>query len=150
MDFLGNFETEKIIAKNASRRGLSFSTTCDAGEIPFVTKIEDFKTEDENYTFSDGGKFFLFFASYSIPFVVLIECYIFIVGICTAIIAHDSAIALRKSNIKPGQISAVQFRLGGAKGELYFIMHDRGTSYTNYINPRCSCSLAPSTKRFFR
>lgn len=91
MNYLGDFDTERIVAKNAARRGQSFSTTTDAGEITTVSLIDDYQNEDLSYTYSDG------------------------VGICTQKVIEDACVSL---GLPAKSACAVQFRLGGSKGKL--------------------------------
>ncbi|KAL8286145.1 hypothetical protein RQP46_004633 [Phenoliferia psychrophenolica] len=91
---LGDFSSEKIVAKHAARRGQLFSTTRDVGVVDKVGHTPDYKTEDEEYTFSDG------------------------VGLCTQDLATTAAQTLGFATEVAGRTSAIQVRHGGTKGML--------------------------------
>ncbi|CAM4931896.1 unnamed protein product [Rotaria socialis] len=54
--WMGNFDDERLPAKNTARRTQPFSSTEATIEIDkkFVASIRDFKTEDNKYNFTDG------------------------------------------------------------------------------------------------
>ena len=53
--WMGDFSAERCVAKHAARMGQCFSTTlcASAGDEPYE-RIEDVKTADQRYIFSDG------------------------------------------------------------------------------------------------
>ncbi|CAM4951787.1 unnamed protein product [Rotaria socialis] len=88
-EWMGTFDAERNVAKNASRIALCFSTTTPTIEIDpqYVHSIPDIKTTDEKLVFTDG-------------------C-----GTLSEKLSHD----IRKS-LGKGPFSVVQFRYAGAKG----------------------------------
>ncbi|KAI5480570.1 hypothetical protein MNV49_000266 [Pseudohyphozyma bogoriensis] len=89
---IGDFSEEKIVAKNAARRGQLYSTTRAVGIVRRVRTIVDFTTTDGSSTFTDG------------------------VGICNQELAKAAALELGISEEVAARTTAIQFRKGGAKG----------------------------------
>lgn len=92
--WMGDFQ-DKVVAKYSARLGQCFSTTrAILGAYIRLGKLEDIKTQDQKYNFTDG------------------------VGVISAFMAKLAANELGVLTADGRSPSALQFRLGGCKGVL--------------------------------